>query len=93
MVSMAHGAEDRPHRIRAVFADAVLEVAATPLGEHPTDDWALTGPTTEHIAYRNHVRVTPLERSADAPALLERLQVWRAGYGWNEWRREDPGPR
>ncbi|MEM9382533.1 MAG: hypothetical protein AAGB93_21450 [Planctomycetota bacterium] len=93
VVSMAHGVDGRPHRIRAAFADVVLDVSATPLGEHPTDDWALRGPTRGHVAYRNSVRVMPVERTGDVDGLIEALSDWRRHYGWNEWQRDDPAPR
>lgn len=92
-VTLVHGTDERPHRIRAEFADAVLDVSVTPLGGHPTDDWALAGPTAGHLAYRNVVRVTPKERVGDRDDLIERLARWRRNHARREWRREDPDPR
>lgn len=83
VVAFAHGADGRPHRIRARTPGQVLDVQVTPLGGHPTDDWELLGAAAEHVAYRNAARRTP---PGDAGPLLERLAAWRERNERREWR-------
>ncbi|MEM9382419.1 MAG: hypothetical protein AAGB93_20875 [Planctomycetota bacterium] len=79
VVVFEHRADGRPHLVRARTPGGTLAVEATPLGRHPTADWALTGPTQEHAAYRNALRVEPPTASADD--LVRRLAEWMDAIG------------
>ncbi|MEM1451543.1 MAG: hypothetical protein AAF957_14165 [Planctomycetota bacterium] len=85
VVTFEHRTDGRPHLVRARTPQGTLDVEATPLdpptAQRPVADWALLGPTQDHVAYRNALRVAPQEGAADADSLVRWLAEWMEAIG------------
>ena len=71
----------RPTAARPAATAAADPPLDPPTAQRPVADWALLGPTQDHVAYRNALRVAPQEGAADADSLVRWLAEWMEAIG------------